>query len=86
MTVEIQQATFDAAQVSTRIFGDDSRTYFVQRRMSSGRWPHRLIGTSRRMTEADIQEALDLEYQPAAPNPEPPASGLSPRTRHRRAS
>ncbi|MGB3302657.1 MAG: hypothetical protein WBA98_08205 [Gordonia sp. (in: high G+C Gram-positive bacteria)] len=85
MTVENDQATFDAAQVSTRIFGDDSKTDFVKRRMASGEWPSRKLGPFRRMTEADIQEVLDLSYKPAS-KAKPSAAGLSPRTRHRRAS
>ena len=62
----------------------------VTRRMRSGRWPSTKIGHFRGMTEAHVQEAIDIEsIAVTIATQAPPASGISPRSKHaqsRRAS
>lgn len=79
-----------AAEIAKRLSPADDpdavSEQMVKRRMSSGRWPSTKIGRLRGMTEAQFQQVLDLEAVDAYPVRQPSASGLSPRTRHRRAS
>lgn len=74
-----------AAEIAARL-PDAVTEQWVARRMSSRRWPSTLLGRHRYMTEAQFQEALDLEAVEAHPSKVANASGLSPRSRHRRAS
>lgn len=59
----------------------------VRDRWRSKRWPFTEIGGFRGMTEAQYWEAIAIEAVAATNLPAAPsASGLSPRSRHRRAS
>lgn len=85
---QIEPLLHDAEQVSTILWGTPAHHQLVTRYMRAGRWPSRKIGhLPRQMTDADIQAALEIEAVAAtgAPPP-PPASGVSPRSRARRAS
>lgn len=72
--------------VAEKMFGDASREDFVARRMSSRRWPSRKVGRGRFMTDSDILAAIEIEAVAAVAAPGPRPSGLSPRSRSKRAS
>ena len=81
-----QHDTMSAAQIAARMSPSDQpdliKPDFVARRMANGTFPSTKIGHHRVMTEEQYWEALALMRSEKAPH----ASGLSPRSRRRRAS
>lgn len=76
----------DATAVSLRMFGTEGRTKYVARQMASHRWPHRKVGRTRYMTDSDIRQAIEIDAVAAVVSAPAPASGVSPKSRYRRAS
>jgi hypothetical protein len=60
--------------------GVSERAY--KRKLSDGVWPGRMVCGRWKVTEADIQKALDICYRPAKTDiaPPPPSTGLSSRS------
>lgn len=81
---------FSPAEIAARMCPADQpgvvTEAWVKRRISSRSWPSTKLGPIRGMTEAQFQQALDIEAREAHPSPVRSAAGLSPRTRHRKAA
>ncbi|MCX2753118.1 hypothetical protein [Gordonia sp. 4N] len=58
----------------------------VKRYLRQQRWPGCKVGHRWAMTRSQIQQALDIESRKARAPQKPPASGVSPRSRTRKAS
>lgn len=89
-TAQVPPATpaiLSAAEIARRLSPADHpdavTEAFVKRRMSSGRWPSVKVGRLRGMTEAQFQQAIDIESSEPYPSKTRSAAGLSPRTRHK---
>ncbi len=80
-------AILSAAEIARRLSPADHpdavTEAFVKRRMSGGRWPSVKVGRLRGMTEAQFQQAIDIESSEPYPSKTRSAAGLSPRTRHK---
>jgi hypothetical protein len=71
--------TFSVAEGARRLGITESGYY---RKLGRREWPGRKVCNRWRLTEADIQRALDICYQPPRDDtaPPPPANGLSKRS------
>ena len=79
----------DAATIAERLSPPNGRPRsadWVRRKMAAREWPHTRVGGFRGMTEAQFQETLSLLAVDAVTAPADRPSGLSPRSRTRRAS
>ncbi|QAY17651.1 excise [Gordonia phage Marteena] len=70
------------ASDGTRLVSEEQ----VKRYLRQRRWPGCKVGHRWAMTRAQIQQALDIESRAARAPRQPPASGVSPRSRTRKAS
>lgn len=86
-----KRAVYSAAEIAARMSPADMpgavTESLVLSRMRSGRWPSTKLGRARVMTEGQFQQALDIEAIDATITPHVPRpSGVSRRSRHKRAS